>query len=80
VRHPTNPGAILRVSGAWLFLSLFNGILADVALYFLLVVRITGEENMLIWEQLGYAQYQKKRRPEVFVFGDRTFSSFYHVS
>jgi len=47
---PTNPGAILRVSGAWLFLSLFNGILADVALSFLLVVRITGEENMLIWE------------------------------
>ena len=60
VRHPMYLGGILMFIGAPLLLGSFYGVLAGVALSFLLVARIIGEENMLVLELEGYAHYQKK--------------------
>jgi protein-S-isoprenylcysteine O-methyltransferase Ste14 len=60
VRHPMYLGGILMFIGAPLLLGSFYGVLAGVALSFLLVARIIGEENMLVRELEGYAHYQEK--------------------
>jgi protein-S-isoprenylcysteine O-methyltransferase Ste14 len=53
-------GGTLMFIGAPLLLGSFFGVLTGVALSFLLVARIIGEENMLAKELEGYAHYQKK--------------------
>ena len=60
VRHPMYLGGILLFIGTPLLLGSLYGIIIGVLMLFLLVVRIIGEEKMLVDELEGYADYQKK--------------------
>jgi protein-S-isoprenylcysteine O-methyltransferase Ste14 len=68
VRHPMYLAGILMFLGAPLLLGSLYGVLAGVLICFLLVVRITGEEKMLINELEGYADYTKKVRYRLIPF------------
>ena len=60
MRHPMYLGGILLFIGTPLLLGSLYGIIIGVLMLFLLVVRIIGEEKMLVDELEGYADYQKK--------------------
>ena len=68
VRHPMSLGAILMLVGAPLFLGSFYGVLAGLALTFLLMVRITGEEVMLSRDLEGYREYTQSVRYRLIPF------------
>lgn len=60
VRHPMYLGAILMFIGAPLLLGSMYGIMLGGLLSLFLVIRIFGEEKMLIEELEGYVDYTKK--------------------
>jgi protein-S-isoprenylcysteine O-methyltransferase Ste14 len=60
VRHPMYLGGLLLFIGTPMLLSSLYGVIIGVAILFLLVVRIIGEEKMLVSELEGYTDYQKK--------------------
>jgi protein-S-isoprenylcysteine O-methyltransferase Ste14 len=62
VRHPMYLGASLMFMGGPLLLGSCYGLLVGVALTLLLVVRILGEEKLLLRELEGYAAYREKVR------------------
>jgi protein-S-isoprenylcysteine O-methyltransferase Ste14 len=62
VRHPMYLGAILMFLGTPLLLGSIWGIIAGLALSVLLMVRIMGEEAMLVRELEGYRDYCRKVR------------------
>jgi protein-S-isoprenylcysteine O-methyltransferase Ste14 len=60
VRHPMYLGALFLFTGTPLLLGSVYGIIIGLAILFLLVARIIGEEKMLINELEGYADYKMK--------------------
>jgi protein-S-isoprenylcysteine O-methyltransferase Ste14 len=60
VRHPLYLGAMLLFLGAPLLLASLYGLIFGVYVCLLLVVRIMGEEQMLLEELEGYAAYTKR--------------------
>jgi protein-S-isoprenylcysteine O-methyltransferase Ste14 len=60
VRHPLYLGGMLLFLGAPLLLGSLYGLIIGVYLCILFVVRIMGEEKMLLEELDGYAAYTKK--------------------
>lgn len=68
VRHPMYLAGVLMFLGAPLLLGSMYGVLVGVLICFLVVVRITGEEKMLINELKGYTDYKKKVRYRLIPF------------
>jgi protein-S-isoprenylcysteine O-methyltransferase Ste14 len=66
VRHPMYLGGILLFIGTPMLLGSLYGIIIGFLILFLLVVRIIGEEKMLVDELEGYADYQKKVKYRLF--------------
>ena len=62
VRHPMYLGASLMFVGAPLLLGSILGIVVGIALALLLVVRIRGEERVLVTELDGYEAYRERVR------------------
>lgn len=60
VRHPLYLGCLLMLFGAPLLLGSIIGLLIGLIALVVLVVRIMGEEKMLVNELEGYVAYQKK--------------------
>jgi protein-S-isoprenylcysteine O-methyltransferase Ste14 len=60
VRHPMYLGGSLLFIGTPILLGSAYGVIIGLALVFLLIVRIIGEEKMLFNELDGYADYRKK--------------------
>jgi protein-S-isoprenylcysteine O-methyltransferase Ste14 len=60
VRHPLYLGCLLMMFGAPLLLGSVMGLVITVAGTFVLAVRIRGEEQLLLAELEGYAEYEKK--------------------
>lgn len=60
VRHPLYLGCFLMMMGAPLLVGSFYGLLTALLGSLVLVVRIYGEEKMLVEELEGYEEYQKK--------------------
>ena len=60
VRHPMYLGAILMAAGVPMLLGSKYGLFIGFGLSGLLVVRIIGEEKMLVNELEGYAEYEKE--------------------
>ncbi|MCX6002679.1 MAG: isoprenylcysteine carboxylmethyltransferase family protein [Chloroflexi bacterium] len=68
VRHPMYLAGLLMFLGAPLLLGSIYGLLVGSLMSLLLVVRITGEEKMLIAELVGYIDYKKKVRYRLIPF------------
>lgn len=68
VRHPMYLAGLLMFLGAPLLLGSICGLLLGSLMSLLLVVRITGEEKMLITELAGYTDYKKKVRYRLIPF------------
>jgi protein-S-isoprenylcysteine O-methyltransferase Ste14 len=62
VRHPMYLGGVLMFLGTPLLLGSIYGFIAGLVLSVLLIVRIVGEEVMLLRELEGYRDYCKKVR------------------
>lgn len=60
VRHPMYLGAIALFFGAPLLLNSKYGLLISLLIAIMLIIRIKGEEKMLVGELEGYADYRKK--------------------
>jgi len=60
VRHPMYLGGILLFLGAPLLLGSVYGVIIGIFLSILFLIRITGEEKMLVEELDGYVDYKKK--------------------
>jgi protein-S-isoprenylcysteine O-methyltransferase Ste14 len=60
VRHPMSLGGILLFIGTPMLLGSTYGLIIGLVMSFLLVIRIIGEEKMLVNELEGYADYRKK--------------------
>ena len=68
VRHPMYLGAVLMLIGAPMMLGSVYGIIAGLALSLLFVIRIFGEEKMLVEELEGYEAYKNKVRYRLIPF------------
>jgi protein-S-isoprenylcysteine O-methyltransferase Ste14 len=68
VRHPMYLGGILLFIGAPMLLGSLYGVVIGILMFFLLVFRIKGEENMMVKELEGYADYRNKVRYRLFPF------------
>jgi protein-S-isoprenylcysteine O-methyltransferase Ste14 len=62
VRHPMYLGALCMFIGTPLLLSSWGGFVVGLFLLTILMIRIIGEEHMLIEELDGYPEYKKKVR------------------
>jgi len=62
VRHPLYLGASLVLVGVGLLLGSVCGLLADLAIVGLLILRIFGEEKLLARNLEGYRAYREKVR------------------
>jgi len=60
VRHPQYLGIILLIIGGPFLLSSIIGLIAGVCIVIIIVLRIKGEEKMLIDELVGYLEYREK--------------------
>lgn len=60
VRHPMYLGALFMFFGVPMLLGSIYGILLAIFLAFLFILRIFGEEKMLVDELEGYIEYKKK--------------------
>ena len=68
VRHPMYLGGILMFLGTPLLLGSIYGFIAGLALSVLLMVRIVGEEALLLRELEGYREYMQNVRYRLFPF------------
>lgn len=68
VRHPLYLGCMLMLAGAPLLLGSICGLAISLIAVVVLVVRITGEEKMLVDELEGYEDYMKKVRYRLIPF------------
>jgi len=68
VRHPMYLGVIFWMIGGPLLVSSFYGLLLGFMSAFALVVRIVGEEKMLVKELKGYKAYRRKVKWRLFPF------------
>ena len=68
VRHPLYLGCVLMLTGAPLLLGSLYGLIISGLGICTLVVRILGEEKMLLKELDGYAQYQQQVRYRLIPF------------
>lgn len=62
VRHPMYLGAVLMFAGAPLMIGSLAGLVVGAGMITTLVLRIGGEEKMLVAELEGYAAYREKVR------------------
>jgi len=62
VRHPMYLGVCLILVGGPLLLGSATGLIPGVAVILLLILRIMGEEKLLIHDLLGYQAYRQKVR------------------
>lgn len=62
MRHPLYLGCVCQLLGAPLLLGSLYGLLISVFGFLTLVVRILGEEKMLVEELEGYEEYKHKVR------------------
>lgn len=62
VRHPLYLGVLLMLIGGPLLLGALSGLAISLVAVIVLVVRIRGEEKMLVEELEGYAEYKEKVR------------------
>ena len=62
VRHPMFLGATLMLMGTPLLLGSIYGLLTGIAVTFLLMGRIIGQEKMLAQELEGYLEYMRRVR------------------
>ena len=60
VRHPLYLGCLLMLLGAPLLVGSIFGLVLSLVAVVVLVVRILGEEKMLVTELEGYEEYKKK--------------------
>jgi len=60
VRHPMYLGGLLLFIGTPMLLGSIYGVIIGSVILFILVVRIIGEEKMLVNELEGYTEYKKK--------------------
>ena len=60
VRHPLYLGCLLMLLGAPLLVGSLYGLALSLVAVVILVVRISGEEKMLVTELEGYEEYKKK--------------------
>ncbi len=60
VRHPQYLGLILTTIGGPLLLGSIIGLAIGIIIFFILMIRIIGEEKMLVEELPGYEDYRKK--------------------
>ena len=60
VRHPLYLGCLLMLLGAPLLVGSIFGLILSLVAVVVLVVRILGEEKMLVTELEGYEEYKKK--------------------
>jgi protein-S-isoprenylcysteine O-methyltransferase Ste14 len=68
VRHPMYLGGILLFIGVPMLLGSVLGLLIGMLMLFLLVIRIIGEEKMLLDELDGYEEYRKRVRYRLFPY------------
>ena len=68
VRHPMYLGSVLLFMGAPMLFGSEYGILLGVLMFFIVAVRIIGEENMLVYELEGYDNYKKKVKSRLIPF------------
>jgi protein-S-isoprenylcysteine O-methyltransferase Ste14 len=68
VRHPLYLGCILMLIGMPLLVGSLSGVFISLLGLITLVIRIMGEENMMMDELEGYRDYQKKVRYRLFPF------------
>ena len=60
VRHPMYLGGLLLFIGTPMLFGSIYGVIIGLVILFILVIRIIGEEKMLVNELEGYADYKKK--------------------
>lgn len=68
VRHPLYLGCVLMLLGAPLLLGSLVGLAISMLGLVILIVRIIGEEKMLVDELEGYSEYRQKVRYRLFPF------------
>ncbi|MDD5571302.1 MAG: isoprenylcysteine carboxylmethyltransferase family protein [Bacteroidales bacterium] len=68
VRHPMYLGGILLFIGTPMLLGSLYGIIIGLAMLFLLMGRIIGEEKMMVNELEGYTDYKKKVKHRLIPF------------
>lgn len=68
VRHPMYLGAVLLFIGAPLLFGSKYGILLGILMFFVVALRIVGEEKMLLLELEGYDDYKKKVKNRLIPF------------
>jgi protein-S-isoprenylcysteine O-methyltransferase Ste14 len=66
VRHPMYLGSLLMILGTPLLLGSYYGLVAGLFLSILLIIRISGEERVLVKGLDGYAAYRSKVRYRLF--------------
>ncbi len=68
VRHPLYLGDVLFFIGTPLFLGSKYGLILGVVMFFLIAVRIVGEEKMMLEDLEGYADYKNKVKSRLIPF------------
>ncbi len=68
VRHPLYLGGVLLFIGAPMLLGSIYGIIIGALMFLIVVVRIMGEEKMLVYELKGYDDYKKKVKSRLIPF------------
>jgi protein-S-isoprenylcysteine O-methyltransferase Ste14 len=60
VRHPQYLGIILQIIGGPFLLGSIIGLIVGICIIIIIVLRINGEEKMLVDELVGYLEYREK--------------------
>ncbi len=68
VRHPLYLGGVLMLSGAPLLTGSLIGLAISLVAFISLIIRIIGEEKMLVDELEGYREYAQKTRYRLIPF------------
>lgn len=68
VRHPMYLGSVMLFIGVPMLLGSKYGILIGILMFFIVAVRIVGEEKVLVCELEGYSDYKKKVKSRLIPF------------
>jgi protein-S-isoprenylcysteine O-methyltransferase Ste14 len=68
VRHPQYLGLVTLMIGGPLLLGSLLGLLLGTLIIMILVIRITGEEKMLLEELDGYIEYKERAKYRLFLY------------